>query len=132
MRLGSRSTHSEIAFDEFGRDWDNYRAAVSYGSELGEIETVRRLLAALGDYADLTQRVEHADWAERLLERAAASDDPSIDLDSTKAGLARILQLQDLDRTRALLAELAKPTTVRPEEFTDYPIDLLKVLTEAP
>ncbi len=97
---------SEIAFGELARDWDNYRAAVSYGLQLGETEMVRRLLAALIDYADLTQRVEHADWADRLLAADATSDGPPANLDSTKAGLARLLQLQDLDRARALLADL--------------------------
>lgn len=101
LRVGD----SEVAFSELFRDWDNYRAAVSYGLQLGEIETVRRLLAALVDYADLTQRVEHADWAERLLD-AAASNDQETDLSSTKAGLARLLQLQDLERTRSLLSDL--------------------------
>ncbi len=101
-----RSGDSELAFDELSRDWDNYRAAVTYGLELGEIDTVRRLLAALVDYADLTQRVEHMDWAERLLGLAATHDGPAINLDSTKAGLARMLQLQDIDRTRLLLADL--------------------------
>ena len=101
-----RSGDSELAFDELARDWDNYRAAITYGLELRQTETVRRLLAALVDYADLTQRVEHADWAERLLDIAATADGPPVNLDSTKAGLARMLQLQDIDRARSLLADL--------------------------
>ena len=98
------SGESEIAFADFGRDWDNYRAAVIYGLELREIELVRRLLHALVDYADMTQQVEHADWAEQLLTVAAdLPGETAQDLGTTRAGLARLLQLQDLDRTRELL-----------------------------
>jgi predicted ATPase/DNA-binding winged helix-turn-helix (wHTH) protein len=107
------SGESEIAFADFGRDWDNYRAAVIHGLGLGEVELVRRLLHALVDYADMTQQVEHADWAEQLLAVAAespdggAADGEAVDLGTTRAGLARLLQLQDLDRTRELLDGVA-------------------------
>ena len=51
--------------------WPNLRAAVDYASEVGDTTSIRRIVAAVGGYADLYQLFEVATWCEeaRLPER---------------------------------------------------------------
>lgn len=98
----------QSAFGEVLGDWDNYRAAVGYALELDRLDDVARLLAATEDFAAITQRYEHADWAERVI---AAGDTADPRLESVRAGLARFMVFKDFDRVVPLTSSLEDPRT---------------------
>lgn len=54
----------EEGFTELQRMWDNVRAAVRYASNHGDHESIRRMLAAVGTYAEIQQIFEVLDWCD--------------------------------------------------------------------
>lgn len=103
----------DVAFAEVDAEWSNYRAAIEFAVRSLHIDEACRLLNATVDYADVAQRLEHAEWCERVIEAAEAepSDDYDPDLlRDTKAALSRFLVLQDLDRSAELI-EGTDPST---------------------
>lgn len=91
------------AFGEVTKDWDNYRAAVGYAVAHDHLDAAARLLAATEDFAAITQRYEHAEWAEMVLD---ASDDADLRLESVRAGLSRFLVFKDFDRAKLMVDRL--------------------------
>ncbi len=98
----------ESAFTEVAGEWSNYRVAIDYAVELGRPEAAARLLAATLSYAEVTQRLEHVDWAERLLALADADQAWAAEI---RAGLSRLLVLQDRARATELADDSGDPAT---------------------
>lgn len=103
-RLWSGDYH--VAYAEVDGEWSNYRAAIDFAIRSGHLDEACRLVNATVDYADVAQRLEHAEWCERIIEAAddqpAALDTPEL-LGETKAALSRFLVLQDLERSAELI-----------------------------
>lgn len=59
-----QTPHVDAAVAATRAAWDNVRAAVGYAVEEGDIETVRRIVAAVGGYAELLQLFEVLHWCE--------------------------------------------------------------------
>ncbi|MEM8746749.1 MAG: winged helix-turn-helix domain-containing protein [Actinomycetota bacterium] len=93
----------ETAMVEADADWPEVRAAVTHAFAADHLDEAAVLLAAVAEYAELTQRLEFGDWAERLL---ALTDgdrgDHDDELDRVRAGLARLVVLEDLDHAIAV------------------------------
>ncbi len=84
----SATPEFEQAWTELGADWSNYRAAVSYGIELGLFDDTFALLRSTIGYAELAQRFEHEEWTNRAL-AAASADEPGTAV--ARAALVRLL-----------------------------------------
>ena len=97
------SPRFEQAWDDMLADWSNYRAAISYATELGMVDEALRLLTATIEVAEVSQRYEHGDWAESVLALAGARDEPVVR--QAWAGLARMLSYQGrADETAELVS----------------------------
>ncbi len=96
------------AVDEVVDGWSNYRSALDTAIELGSAagadtgvgaaDLGARLLAATMPYAELTQRLEHGDWARRLLAAGGLAPDHEA---VTRSGRSRLAILSDLDEAVA-------------------------------
>lgn len=100
-RLDRRGYADALA--ELAADWDNYRAAVGYGRELGHEAESMRLLLAITTAAQLRQRLEIVDWYDWTLDGLDHREPLAVE---GRAGLARMLALQDLPRATELIAGL--------------------------
>lgn len=57
-----QSTDVDRGLEEMRGLWDNLRAAVGYAAQAGDVDTVRRIIVAVGPCADLYQTFEVLDW----------------------------------------------------------------------
>lgn len=63
------------AVEDMHAAWDNVRAAVGYAADIDDVATVRRLIRAVGAYADVFQIYEVLDWcADAGLDGVQAED----------------------------------------------------------
>lgn len=91
--------------------WDNLRAAVGYAADVGDVGTVRRIVRAVGAYADVFQVYEVLDWcahadAEAAVAVAADGDDLAVAADAL-AVQARMLAHRGEQERAGRLAALA-------------------------
>ena len=85
--------------------WDNLRAAVGYAADAGDAATVRRILRAVGPYADVFQVYEVLDWCDHAdLHRALGREGPDLAIAADAMAVkARMLAHRgDQERARAL------------------------------
>jgi predicted ATPase len=99
------------ALDAFAAAWPNVRAAVGYAHAATDTTSIRRIIRAVGAYADLHQAYEVLDWCDHAA--LLAADETLIDLNGPDGALAaeavaiwaRLLAHRgDHDRAAALAA----------------------------
>lgn len=102
------------AYHQTDLEWPNHRAAIAFALGSGHLDEACRLVNATVDYADVAQRVEHVDWCESIVGQAEEEPD-DVDADllvATKQSLARLLVLQDLDRSAELITGVDPATNL--------------------
>lgn len=72
--------HVDEPMGAMANAWPNIRAAVEHASDADDCETIRRIIRAIGAYADLHQSYEVIEWCERA--RLVHADDHFVDDDS--------------------------------------------------
>jgi predicted ATPase/class 3 adenylate cyclase len=89
-------------------DWHNLRAALEYADELGDAESMLRIVNAVAFFAELTQNFEVVEWCGR----AFAHDVKGVPDDVVRDALANHARLlahrNELDRAGELAAEAEK------------------------
>lgn len=85
--------------------WDNLRAAVGYAADAGDAATVRRIIRAVGPYADVFQVYEVLDWCDDAdLDRALGGDgaDVAIAADAMAVEARMLAHRGEQERARPL------------------------------
>lgn len=92
------------ALTEIREIWVNLRAAVGYAAGAGDVESVRRILRAVGEYADVFGTYEVLEWCEHAaLDRELDAEPDTVLAAEALAVRARMLAHQGaLDEAREL------------------------------
>ncbi|HEX6238563.1 MAG TPA: winged helix-turn-helix domain-containing protein, partial [Acidimicrobiales bacterium] len=85
--------------------WDNLRAAVGYAARVGDVGTVRRVVRAVGAYADVFQVYELLDWCAHADAEAGPGgegDDVAIAADALAVQARMLAHRGEQERARKL------------------------------